>query len=138
MERKNCIEHQARVLSQCGNMVKVAIRRDGACSSCQAKSHCRTHSDEEMEVECYADSGKMFSPGEQVTIVVARKMGKTALLYGYVYPLVILMVSVIVFSSVVSSQALAALLSLLSVAIYYVVLKLFGSHIEKEIKVYIK
>ncbi|MBQ0081050.1 MAG: SoxR reducing system RseC family protein [Alistipes sp.] len=138
MAEKNSIEHGARVLSQNGRKVRVVVLRDDACSSCHARKMCKTHSKQEMEIECDAPQGRSFSSGEEVRVVIAQGTEKAALMYGYVYPLIVLVVAVVLFSFIVSSQALVALFSILCVALYYIVLRLFGSHVDKRINIYIK
>jgi len=63
-----------------------------------------------------------FKVGDNVTLIMERKMGKKAVFLAYVLPFLIVMLSLIVFTSVLDNEGLAGLLSLAFLIPYYTIM----------------
>lgn len=111
--------------------VFVKILSASACSSCHAKSICSISEVEEKVIEAEHDPAGNYQPGEQVMVKMEESLGHKAVIMGYVLPLVVLLVSILVFLSLFHHEGLAALLSMLMLIPYYLVLYLFRNKLQK-------
>ena len=89
---------------------------------------------EEKIVEIENDHSISLSTGEQVMVTMEESLGRKAVLLGYVLPLIVLLVSIVVFLSLMKHEGLAALLSLMMLVPYYLVLYLFRKKLRKEFR----
>jgi sigma-E factor negative regulatory protein RseC len=117
-----------------GERVLVRILSRSACSSCHAKSVCTIADMEEKIIEAVTDSSTGWKPGDEVMVRMEESLGRKAVFMGYVLPLVVLLVSIIVFLSLLKHEGLAALLSILMLVPYYLVLYLFRKKLQKEFR----
>ena len=115
-----------------GDKVFVRILSQSACSSCHAKGACTIADIEEKVIEAEMDPSENRKIGEQVMVKMEESLGqKKAVIMGYVLPLFVLVGSIILFLSLLKSEGLAALLSLLMLVPYYFVLYLFRNRLRK-------
>lgn len=114
--------------------VSVRILAKSACSSCHAKGACTMADVEEKIVEIENDHSISLSTGEQVMVTMEESLGRKAVLLGYVLPLIVLLVSIVVFLSLMKHEGLAALLSLMMLVPYYLALYLFRKKLRKEFR----
>jgi sigma-E factor negative regulatory protein RseC len=112
--------------------VFVKILSKSACSSCHAKEVCTIANVEEKIIEAENDPGGRWKPGDEVMVRMEESLGRKAVLIGYVLPLAVLLISIIVFLLLLKHQGLAALLSILMLVPYYFVLYLFRKRLRKE------
>ena len=77
----------------------------------------------------------MFQPGERVVVaLLATKMGFSSVVWGYVLPLVVMLAALFSIKATECSDGIAAIGSLCSVAVYYVMLYVLRHTIERKIK----
>lgn len=114
--------------------VFVRILSQSACSSCHAKGACTVADIEEKIIETELDPSGNWKPGDQVMVRMEESLGRKAVLLGYGLPLVVLIVSVVVFLSIFNHEGLAALLSILMLVPYYFTLYLFRKRLQKEFR----
>ena len=89
---------------------------------------------EEKLIEVENEIPDRMKEGDQVMVRMEESLGRKAVLLGYVLPLVVLLVSIIVFISLLKHEGLAALLSILMLVPYYSTLFLFRKKIHKEFR----
>ena len=128
------IIHPGIIESINNDKVSVRILAQSACSSCHAKGACTIAEVEEKIIDADNDPSGNWKPGDQVMVRMEESLGKKAVFMGYVLPLVVLVVSIIVFISLLNSEGLAALLSLLMLVPYYLTLFLFRKRLQKEFR----
>ncbi|MCX6013436.1 MAG: SoxR reducing system RseC family protein, partial [Chloroflexi bacterium] len=88
------INHEGIVQKVDDKAAIVSISADSACSGCHAEGSCTLSEKEEKIIEV---SGKYnVKPGDKVIIVMKQSMGYTALLYGYVFPLISVIIILII------------------------------------------
>lgn len=127
------IEHRGRVESIDANLVRVKIVANSACSSCASRKACGMSESEEKIVEVKTPSAAEFSVGEEVSVAVRRKVGLWAVAVAYVAPLVIL-VGVLATASLLGlDEGIAALSAIGGVAIYYLLLWIFGGKVGEKV-----
>jgi sigma-E factor negative regulatory protein RseC len=124
--------HPGIIESVQSDRVLIRILSQSACSSCHAKGACTIADFEEKIIEAEPDPEREWKPGDQVMVSMQESLGRKAVLMGYGLPFVVLLVSVIVFLSVLKHEGLAALLSILMLVPYYSGLYLFRKKLRKE------
>jgi sigma-E factor negative regulatory protein RseC len=112
----------------------VKILSTSACSTCHAKGVCSVSEVEEKIIEADHDPSGNYRPGDQVIVKMKESLGHKAVLMGYVLPLVVLLLSIVVFLSLLHHEGLAALLSILMLIPYYLALFLFRKKLQKEFR----
>ena len=130
------IEHEGTVISKDGQMIKVLITSLSGCASCHSKAACSMADKKEKIIEI---RGKYdVSEGDTVTVVMSKNLGYPAVFIGYVLPLLIVLVSLIVLIALSVPETTAGLISIGILAPYFFILHLFKSHIDKKFTFTIK
>ena len=128
------IIHPGIIESVTGDKVSVRILSQSACSSCHAKGACSVADIEEKVIDAEFNPSGNWKPGDEVMVKMEESLGRKAVLMGYVLPLVVLVVSIVVFLSLLNHEGLAALLSILMLVPYYFILFLFRKRLQKEFR----
>ena len=114
--------------------ISVRILSQSACSSCHVRGGCTVADIEEKIIEAEPDLSRSWKKGDPVMVKMEESLGQKAVIMGYGLPFVVLLVSIIVFLSVLDHEGLAALLSILMLVPYYLVLYLFRKRLRKEFR----
>lgn len=123
------IKHEGVVVSVNGTEAKVRILQAGSCHGCQAKGMCGAAESKEKEVDAYM--AEPVAIGETVTVSVSQRMGWKAVLLAYVVPFVILIGGVWLYGHWMD-EAAAGTMAILSVGVWYLVLRLMRDRLQKE------
>ncbi len=99
--KPNIIEHLGRVDAVTPNDIRVVIVSQSACASCHANGAC-TASDSAEKVVVITKSNHNYLVGETVKVLLKQSLGFKALFLGYILPLIVIIVSLFVFSSYMS------------------------------------
>ncbi len=132
--RKDRIEHEGTVLAVDKDYISVEILNKSACAACHAKAVCGASEESVKVVEIAQDISTLaadYQVGERVNVVMSAAMGTQAIWIAYVVPLLVLMVSILVFSLCGAGEVAMGLGSLGIVAIYYLGVFLFRNKISK-------
>ena len=124
------IEHEGIIDHIDGDTAHVKIDSVSACSGCHAKGVC-TAADQEEKYLDVPLHGAAYKQGDAVFVQVARHLGFRAVLLGYVYPFLLLMLVLIVMLSAGAPELRAGSIALLSIVPYYLLLFLFRNRISK-------
>ena len=127
------IEHQGRIESIDANLVRVKIVTNSACGTCAARKACGMSESAEKIIDVRVVSGEEFTVGEEVVVAVRRKVGLWAVAVAYVAPLAVLVAVLITASAVGFDEGVAALGSLGGVAVYYLLLWMFGGRVAEKV-----
>jgi positive regulator of sigma E activity len=130
------IEHDGVVQRSDNKSITVRILSVSACAGCHAEGSCNLSAMEEK----FVDIPGIFNlrPGDHVTVVMKRSAGYAAVLLGYGFPLVLLIVVMIILSSMKVSELVTGLGSLAVLLPYYTILWLFRKRIGNKFKFSIK
>ena len=115
-----------------GNLVLVEIVQQAACAACKAKSMCSASESKVKEIEAL-----MLEPmivGERVEVAVEKRLGWKAVLLAFVLPFCLLLILVALLPRWIDSEAIVGTIAIVSLAPYYLLLKLFNGRLEKEYK----
>lgn len=125
------IRHRGRVCAITQEGVKVEILNKSMCAACHARSLCSLGDEQIKTIHIKECDSSLFSPGEEVEVVMQQTMGLKAVLFSYVYPLIILMILLLSLPRLNINELFSALLAVLAVAIYYLILYLCRDRIAK-------
>jgi sigma-E factor negative regulatory protein RseC len=128
------IIHPGIVESVNFDKVLVRILSQSACSSCHAKGACSVSEVEEKIIEVEDVKTGNWKPGQQVMVKMEQSLGLKAVFLGYLLPLIVLIVSVVIFLFIMNNEGLAALLSIFMLLPYYLVLYLFRDRLRKKFR----
>lgn len=130
------IKHPGVITSIDSSKIKVNITTYSACSSCGAKGICSISDvkDKIVEVPKIGD----FSVGQKVQVILHQTQGFKALYLGYVQPFIVVLITLFIASSLTRNEILAGLISLGSLALYYLVLYFYKEKIRNKFTFAIK
>ncbi len=117
------IKHLGIVESIDGSYLRVRIVQTSACSSCSIKGHCSAAESKEKLIDVYNKDGLECQVGSQVTICGATSLGMKAVMWAFVFPFVVLLVSL--FGSMYftgGDEVLSSLVALCMLIPYYLIL----------------
>lgn len=128
------IEHEGVIVEIKGNSkAVVSIVSKSACASCHAKGVCSAADQKEKKIEVTLSSDDNYSVGERVILSLESGIGLKAVLVLYVIPLIILLTLLLTLLNCKVSEPMSALISVGSVALYYVLVKFFNISLERNL-----
>ncbi len=127
------IRHKGFVKEVNNNSLIVTIINQSACSSCHAKGACTVADYQDKEIEITDFKGD-YKPGQEVTILFKESKGFTALLWGYVVPFLLVLLTLIVMQSLTGNELQSGLVSLAILIPYYITLYFFRHLLKKIFK----
>ncbi|MBR2025751.1 MAG: SoxR reducing system RseC family protein [Alistipes sp.] len=113
--------------------MRVAIEVMEACGSCASRKACAMGQSDKREIVVYTDDASAYSVGEVVNVSARQTIGITAVLLCYVLPLVVMIAALASMVMLGCSEGIAALVSLVSIALYYAILGALHKRISKKI-----
>ncbi len=115
------IEHQGVVENVTGSHLQVRIIQASACAACSIKGHCTSADVKEKLVDVTVTDSSSYRVGDRVCVVGEVSMGALAVLYAFIFPFLVLVISLFAFMSI-WKELPSALASLLLLALYYYIL----------------
>lgn len=132
------IEHEGVIEKISGNQVIVRILQQSACSACHAKGTCMAADSKEKLVEVADFSGR-FHENERVILEGKESMGYKAVVWAFVLPLVILILTLIFTISLWNfSETEAAISAMAALVPYYLILYLLRKKMANSFQFSIK
>lgn len=132
------IEHEGIIEKICDNCVTVRILQQSACSTCHAKGICMAGDSKEKLIEV-ADFSGGFHKNERVIIEGKESTGYKAVLWAFVIPLILTMLTLILTLSLWDfSETEAAINAMAALIPYYLILYLFRKKMAKSFQFSIK
>lgn len=125
------VNHEGIVKAVTDQYVEVSILAKAACLSCQLKGVCSVSDLEEKVIEVPKISNNAYKAGEKVEVEMKESLGVKALLLGYVYPFLLVLIVLIVTYASTGKQGLAGLLAVGSLVPYYFILYLLKNKFRK-------
>ena len=127
------IRHKGFVKTVNSDRMIVTIVNQSACSTCHAKGACTVSDYQDKEIEINEFSGN-YQPGQEVTVVFKESKGFSALLWGYVLPFLVVLITLIVVLEITDDELKAGLISLAVLIPYYTTLYFLRHHLKKIFK----
>ncbi len=124
------INHDGIVQKSDDKSVTVSIISSAACSGCHAEGSCSMSGKEEKIIE--VPGRYSVSAGDRVVVIMKQSMGYTALFLGYLLPLIIVIITLIILISVKTPELTAGLTSLAVLIPYYSALWFMRNRINEK------
>ena len=125
------VSHKGVVVAVDGSKLKVQIESVSACAACHAKGMCTLSDKEDKLIDIEMPNGMEKKVGDVVTVVVTQQRGMQAVVLAYILPAIVVILSLVGLLKIVS-EPVAIILSLLSLAVYYILLYLFRNRISSK------
>ena len=104
----NKIKHAGVVDGVEGECVRVRILQSSACSACKVAAHCNASETKEKIIDVMDADASHYQKGDQVMVVADTAVGFRASLYGYLLPLILMVVTLVGVLAATHSEGLAA------------------------------
>lgn len=129
----NKIKHAGVVDGVEGECVRVRILQSSACSACKVAAHCNASETKEKIIDVMDADASHYQKGDQVMVVADTAVGFRASLYGYLLPLILMVVTLVGVLAATHSEGLAALSALGILMPYYVFLFLMRNKLRNRL-----
>ncbi|MDO4819580.1 MAG: SoxR reducing system RseC family protein [Prevotella sp.] len=134
------IEHTGIVESVNSGHVRVKIVQTSACAMCKASSFCQSSENKEKLVDVYMPvvEAQRLTVGQTVMVCVSESMGKQALFYAFIMPLIVLFAALAITWLCSHSEPLASAVGIAVLVPYYVLLYVIRDKMRKTFRFWIK
>lgn len=129
----NKIKHAGVVDGVEGECVRVRILQSSACSTCKVAAHCNASETKEKIIDVMDADASHYQKGDQVMVVADTAVGFRASLYGYLLPLILMVVTLVGVLAATHSEGLAAVSALGILMPYYVLLFLMRNKLRNRL-----
>ena len=129
----NKIKHAGVVDGVEGECVRVRILQSSACSACKVAAHCNASETKEKIIDVMDAYASHYQKGDQVMVVADTAVGFRASLYGYLLPLILMVVTLVGVLAATHSEGLAAVSALGILIPYYVLLFLMRNKLRNRL-----
>ncbi len=119
---KNIVTHPGTISKVEGNEVEVSIMVSSACSSCEIKGACSVSEVEKKSVMVNVENPDKYEINQSVIIEMKQSMGTWAVLLGYVFPFLVLLLSLIILLNMDIDEGMAGLISIFLLIPYFLVI----------------
>ena len=129
----NKIKHNGVVDGVEEGCVRVRILQSSACSACKVAAHCNASETKEKIIEVQVADTDRYQRGDSVFVVADTAVGFRASLYGYLLPLVLMVVSLVAVLKITQSEGYAAMSALGILIPYYIGLYLLRNKLRNKL-----
>ena len=129
----NKIKHNGVVDGVEEGCVRVRILQSSACSACKVAAHCNASETKEKIIEVQVADADRYQRGDSVIVVADTAVGFRASLYGYLLPLILMLVSLVAVLKITQSEGYAAMSALGILIPYYVGLYLLRNKLRNKL-----
>ena len=124
------VEHQGIVEQVLPDQVKVRIISISACAACHAKDACNASDMEDKLIDVY-ESHQELSVGQRVLLLGKKNLAPLAVSLAYVFPVVLILATLIITVKVTGNEPLAAVLSLAVLVPYFTIIHFLKDKLQK-------
>lgn len=129
----NKIKHNGVVDGVEEGCVRVRILQSSACSACKVAAHCNASETKEKIIEVQVADADRYQRGDSVIVVADTAVGFRASLYGYLLPLILMVVSLVAVLKITQSEGYAAMSALGILIPYYIGLYLLRNKLRNKL-----
>ena len=137
MSEIDYIEHEGFVEEINPQHIKVRIVNESACASCHAKGACTTADLQDKLIDVY-QSISNISVGQKVMLLGKKSLAPKAVLLAYVFPLFLILATLITVFYVTNNELLAGILSLAVLIPYFIIIYFMRNKLEQTFSFSIK
>ncbi|WP_066628908.1 SoxR reducing system RseC family protein [Labilibacter marinus] len=125
------VEHTGIVEQVNKGQAKVCIVSESACASCHAKGACTASDKSEKSIDVNIFGMTDLKEGQKVIIRGQKSLGLKASLIAYIYPFILVFITLFTTYGITESEGIAGLASLAILVPYYLVVKLYTPKLQK-------
>lgn len=126
------IKHRGTVEHIKGSHIQVRIVQTSACSSCAAKTYCRSTESKEKLIDIYDADASDFRPGQEVMVCGTASMGLRAVVWAFGVPFVVLLAALwVAYSCTGGNEVASGVVALCALIPYYIGLHLCRGRLKK-------
>ena len=126
-------EHKGIVTEVTDDLVRVKIESVSACAACHAKGLCSMSDKTDKIIDVKRSQlQKEYRVGDEVTVVASSGKGLLAVVFAYIIPALVAVAAVAVMLSAGANELVSSAVAIALVAVYYFVLYLFRSKLNKK------
>ena len=129
----NKIKHAGVVDGVEEGCVRVRIFQSSACSACKVAEHCNASETKEKIIEVQVTDAVKYQLGDSVVVVADTAVGFRASLYGYLLPLLLMVVALVAVLKIKQSEGYAAVSALGILIPYYIGLYLLRNKLRNKL-----
>ena len=129
----NKIKHNGVVDGVEEGCVRVRILQSSACSACKVAAHCNASETKEKIIEVQVADADRYQRGDSVIVVADTAVGFRASLYGYLLPLLLMVVVLVAVLKITQSEGYAAVSALGILIPYYIGLYLLRNKLRNKL-----
>ena len=129
----NKIKHNGVVDGVEEGCVRVRILQSSACSACKVAAHCNASETKDKIIEVQVADADRYQRGDSVIVVADTAVGFRASLYGYLLPLILMVVSLVAVLKITQSEGYAAMSALGILIPYYIGLYLLRNKLRNKL-----
>jgi sigma-E factor negative regulatory protein RseC len=132
MKQEATVEHDAFISEITDELIIVDVLAKSACISCQMKGVCSVSDIEHKSVEIQRLGTKNYEKGQKVTVYLSRKQSMMAVFWGYFFPFLLVLFTLIIFIELTGKEGLAGIMSIAVLLPYYLILYVFNKKSAKK------
>jgi sigma-E factor negative regulatory protein RseC len=124
------VEHQGIVEQILPDQVKVRIISISACAACHAKDACNASDMEDKLIDVY-EPHQELSVGQRVLLLGKKNLAPLAVTLAYVFPVVLMLLTLILTVKLTGNEPLAAVLALVILVPYFAIIHFLKDKLQK-------
>jgi positive regulator of sigma E activity len=126
------ISHPGVISKIEGNKAEVTVQVNSGCASCEIKGSCSISESVAKIIDMELENSERYSKGQLVSVEMKQSQGSWAVIFGYLFPFLVLVVSLVIFISLGIDQGVSGLLSLGMLVPYYILMYLLRNFFKKK------
>ena len=131
MDKASKFEHPGVISKIEDGTIYIDIEVKSACSQCHAHSYCSAFGKNEKMIEVPFSKYPNLIIGNTVNVLIKETLGMQALLLGYIFPIIVLLIALFGSYHFTADEGISAIYTLFFVALYYLCLWLMRDKIKK-------
>ena len=125
------IDHIGKVVAVSEGAIAVWVERGEACANCQSQKSCAVMTDTNHTMTIKDKNYHLYHVGEEVNVSIDTSLGMKAVALAYIFPLLVLLLSLVVGVCCFTSELLQVAVALSPTVLYYIILYRFRRRIEQ-------
>lgn len=104
------ISHEGVVESKDADLLRIKISQTSACAACKVSKHCNAMESKDKIVEIHdPNAAKKYKEGDDVVVYMPSSYGHKAVLWAFLVPFLLLVVTIFLLMYFIGDEGLAAL-----------------------------
>lgn len=132
------LEHSATIERINGGTIYVNVANNSACANCSLKKNCGIFDSKDKSITVSTQNPEMYHVGQNVMVTIDEKKGWIAVAFGYIIPLILVLITLFTTNLITNDETAAGIYSLMILIPYYLILMLFKKSFTKRFDFRIK